>query len=326
MSHPFTGQSSLTGFAFLLSDLLWQNETDHRDPYRMSPPASSTSGYAFGAIQWDVPNHRALDFPGLPAPHPRNAEEILRDILLNARDASGSLFFSVTTVDSIVKFEEDASGNIINRTGLAYTKGNSHALDAYIGLINAALDSAYGRATIDADHATTIGAYNTWINDSITLVQNPDDHAFLTNSNIAKLFIGDFRNQFSGSANNLLRGFLQGQAAYGVTKQGTLGVDDLLNFYFRTPHASRLPHDPVRRFANVVEVAGGYAPTDLEEAKGVLQAYTFFVMPRKTAISSANTGALSEFLTRVITPAKAPVIQAGKRCQEPFCECMRRVA
>jgi hypothetical protein len=184
----------------------------------------------------------------------QRADEIFRDILLNARDSSNQLFFSQTTVDQIVKIEKEVNGNVISRTGLAYIKGNGHALDPYRALIDGALDSVYGRAQIDANHITEINALVTWVNDTVALVANPADQAFLmnsTNSTLAKLFIGDFRNQFGNASNNLLRSFLQGQTAFGITKEGTLGVDDLLNFYFRTPHASQLPHDPIRRFAGV---------------------------------------------------------------------------
>ncbi|MCC6965846.1 MAG: hypothetical protein IT391_06125 [Nitrospira sp.] len=294
MSHPFTGQSSLTGFAFLLSDLLWLNEVNRRDPYHLYVPPSANSGYSFGAVQWDIPNHAPLSGA-------RKADEIIRDILLHAQNASGQLYFTQSEVDQIV----DTS----SRTGLAYLKGNTTALNAYIGRINDALDSTYGRAVIDADHGATINSYVAWINDTIALIIDPADQAIFSGANkdLAKLFIGDFRNQFGTTANNQLRSYLQGQAVVGITKQGALGIDDLLNFYFRTPHAALLPHDPIRRFGHIVETVG-YAPADAQEAKGVLQAYTSFVVPHRSQIQTANAAALNVFMNLVVDPARGVAI------------------
>jgi len=68
MSFPFTGQSSLSGFAFKLSDLLWLNEVTRRDPYHLYHAGTSNSGFSFGAIQWDIPNYQPLGGYGLNQP------------------------------------------------------------------------------------------------------------------------------------------------------------------------------------------------------------------------------------------------------------------
>lgn len=92
MSLPFTAQNLLTGFALQMSDLLWLSELSRKDPYKLYPPASATSGFAFGAVQWDIPNFAPFDNSLV------RADKIFEDILLNAKDANGLRIIDDATV------------------------------------------------------------------------------------------------------------------------------------------------------------------------------------------------------------------------------------
>lgn len=162
MSHPFTGQDSLAGFALKMSDLLWKNEVDRRDPYHLYPPSSSSSGYSLGAVQWDIPNFTPFDST-LPT-----ADNILEDILRNARDINDQLIFDIATVDTIFGIDPISGQKTTDPTtgkniGPVYSVGDIHALNIYIDKINQALDSTYGRQKIDSEHVTYVNAVVTWV-------------------------------------------------------------------------------------------------------------------------------------------------------------------
>src|SRR5207245_2428966 len=91
----------------------------------------------------------------------------------------------------------------------------------------------------------------------------------------------DFQNQFSTKTINALKSFIQ--TGEGVPPGGSLveregskfGLDDLLRFYFSTGYAQTAKglNDELRRFGNVLQVAGGYIPQNTEEAKGILSVF-----------------------------------------------------
>lgn len=118
----FGGQNALTGFARDMSDLLWWNEVDRRNPYALSRPSTPYSGYSFGAVQWDIPNFAPFD------PSLSTADEILKDILTNAKDANGQLIFDKATVDALFKIDPVTNDEV----GPAYSIGDKHALDGSV--------------------------------------------------------------------------------------------------------------------------------------------------------------------------------------------------
>jgi hypothetical protein len=254
MSHPFTftGQNLLAGFALQLSDLLWLNEVTRRDPYQLYHasrynPSDTNSGFSFGALQWDIPNHT-------PLPGAVQAREIFLNILRNATDASGKRIINDQTLQVIEP--------------LIDIKGNPYLLDSYLNVINAALDSAYGRQQIDANHVNEINLIVGWVSDTVALVTDSTDNAYLVNSEVARLFIGDLRNQYSYRANDPLRLFLQGNQNVNITiggktatvsKVGRLGMDDILNFYFAVP-GNAGPADKLRRFNGIISVRRSSCP------------------------------------------------------------------
>jgi Ca2+-binding RTX toxin-like protein len=291
MSLPFTGQESLTGFALKLSDLLWLNEVGRRDPYKLYHAETESSGFSFGALQWDLPNHQPLEGAV-------QAKAIFRDIMQNAVDSSGQRIVS----DAI----------LLEIEPLLDTEGDPDLLDSYKTLIDAALNSAYGRQKIDENHINEIGLIVQWVDQTVALVSDP----FLSGSEAARLFIGDLRNQFSPSVNNNLRKFLQGIGEVNlgtgiIRKTGTLDLSDILNFYFSTPYASTNKglNDELRRFNNIISLTGGvYALSGDEEAqeseaKGLIRIYQDFLKEKEPQLS--NTG---NFKVRVLEPARVELI------------------
>ena len=90
MPIEFTGDDDLTGFALQVSNVLKSNEVGDIGAYTLVRPQDGTlSGFSFGAIQWDIANHRPFSGSGLT-----RADQIFSDILTNARDSSGNLIFS----------------------------------------------------------------------------------------------------------------------------------------------------------------------------------------------------------------------------------------
>ena len=121
-----------------------------------------------------------------------------------------------------------------------------------------------------------------------------------------------YDNQLVLDSGGALERYLQGQrvALKGggtVRKAGsTFGVDDLLHFYFATKYATTELsglNDELRRFKNVITVAGGYTlPTDAEakeeETKGLIRVYQDY-LKGKEQISH-----FSAFNTAILQPAK----------------------
>ncbi|MDF0666770.1 MAG: calcium-binding protein [Nitrospira sp.] len=295
---PFTGTPDEIRLKGLLNDLFLQNELSGASPYTLSF-AVGKSGYSFGVPQFDLSSNS-------------DGQNLLKEILENAT-ISGS--FIVDDGNPATGRSNDTE--VLRLRSLAIQPGGISLNPSDKAKINQALGSSYGVQAIDDALDPHLGLLLNKANAVINLTSGPD-RTFLE-SDLGKLFLSDFDNQYNielpnppMSQGGALARFVQGQTVFRITKQGDLGVGDLLNFYFHTQQARQTPHDPVRRFANVVEVAGGYAPgtttTDLADAKEVLQAYTFFVAPNKAQITSANADALTEFMARVINPAKAPVI------------------
>jgi len=282
-----------------LFEILTQNELGGASPYALSF-AGGRSGYSFGVTQLDVTNNP-------------DALDVFELILLNAKDSNGNYIIDDGdpntprgTVDNI---QDRKVLDLLNKAlnpagGTSLPVGSSNR-----ALIDAALNSTYGRQQVEAADDVQLQLDIDAANRVIGLVAGADQ-AFLQ-SDIGKLFLCDYANQLDITVGGPLERFVQGQTVFGITKQGTLGVDDLLNFYFRTLQARQTPHDPVRRFGNIAQFTG-YTPTDLDEAKGVLRAYTFFVIPNKTRITGVQGGQaiLNVFTTAVIVPARTPVIAA----------------
>src|SRR5262249_38260991 len=153
-------------------------------------------------------------------------------------------------------------------------------------LIDQALSSTYGSNYIDQQTDVRLGEILTRVEAAIATVQDPQANAFLKQT-LPKLFLADYDNQLVLTSGGGFEHYLQGQlvALKGggtVRRAGsTFGVDDLLHFYFATKYATTALsglNDELKRFSNVVMVAGGYTlPIDPqakeEETKGLIRIY-----------------------------------------------------
>ncbi|PYV83769.1 MAG: hypothetical protein DMG05_25550 [Acidobacteria bacterium] len=251
----FTGGDTLTGLARQVSDVIVKNELGPHNAYALSHAGTKTSGYSFGAVQWDL------------AARPEVRDGFFSDILNNATFPNGSKIVGDTTRTDILK--------------KVLIQGDRNALtQEQKALVNLALSSEFGVQTINAEHVLEVNSLLDRVNDFVVSVANIDNQA-LFESSTALLFLADFQNQFSTKTINALKSFIQ--TGEGVPPGGSLveregskfGLDDLLRFYFSTGYAQTAKglNDELRRFGNVLQVAGGYIPQNTEEAKGILSVF-----------------------------------------------------
>ena len=159
------------------------------------------------------------------------------------------------------------------------------------------------------------------------MVGSAEDNAFLSGSEVSRLFIGDFRNQFSNARNNDLRSYLQrnpvNQGTGSIQIEGRVGIADILNFYFSTPYATGSIfglNDELRRFSNIIQVTGGVyqLPQDQaareEEAKGLIRVYQDFLKSKQSQLNALGNN-FSRLNSTVLEPARVALI--GQYVQEP---------
>ena len=248
-----------------------------------------------------------------PLPNVTKADTIFEDILDNAVDINGQ---RIIDNDTIV--------NIINKI---YVTGNANTLSASEkALIDLALSSAYGIEQINANHVNEINAIVAYVDNTVTAVLDTNDQTFLLNAEAARLFMGDFRNQFSTAQNDNLANYLNGAAVQlnssqpVIRKVGQLDLADILSFYLGTPHAQGISglNDSLRRFKNIFVnnptlnlLQSDPAARD-EEAKGIILVFQDYIKERETEFSTLPTTIthyFSEFVDVIITPAKTALIQ-----------------
>ncbi|MEN6328442.1 MAG: calcium-binding protein [Syntrophomonas sp.] len=85
---------------------------------------------------------------------------------------------------------------------------------------------------------------------------------YINNSDLAKLLIIDYNNQYSYDAQGSFDRFLAGQQVNGVKidtdSEGnySFGLDDMLRYYLSTQYSAIHPEDSMRRFSNLIEGLG----------------------------------------------------------------------
>jgi len=306
----FTGTSYQIAWKQKIHDVLVLNELGGNTAlaYVLSY-AGSKSGYSFGYAQWDIAKNAT-------------AAGILKDILQNAKNADGQ--YIIADGDQNTGRADDTVIKALMEQ--AIKPGGTSLTTEQRNLINQALSSAYGQNTIDQRHDQYLGEVLTFI-DNIIASANPGDQAFL-NSDIAKLFLADYHNQFNidlppkpAPLYDYLRRIPGALGGGTVLPVGEFGVDDLLNFYFSTTYATSSYsistgkndgrdglNDELRRFNNVVIVAGGFMlPTNVqareEEAKGLLRVYQDFLKGKQGQLSY-----FSGFNTNVLEYARVALI------------------
>ena len=247
------------GFKQNLLSLMKVNETEAK-AYTLTWAGTAASGWSYGWVQFDL------------ASGPNIGRDKFENILKSATDSNGNKIIPADQEKTLF----DA----------AQTKGGTGLTSEQITLIDAALSSDYGKTAIDDATSTHLDNLITYA-DSLITKAPADDKAFLQ-SDLGKLWLCDCKNQGFvpiTSKPEQFESFLQGQAYRGYTKQDALSFDDILQVYFRQRQAaSFVPWDPFRRLANIVAAAGGYTPASLEEAKGVLRAYTYYYVRNENVL------------------------------------------
>ncbi|MDH4188215.1 MAG: hypothetical protein OEV08_14585, partial [Nitrospira sp.] len=218
---PFTGTAEVIRFKGLLNQVLIQNELGGASPYALSSATAGRSGYSFGVPQYD------LSVAGNTAGNV-TVRDLFKDILRNVTDSNGNYLIDDGN-PATSRLNDSLVDALYNK---AIQVGGGSLLPGEKVLLNAALNSTYGRQNIDGVLDDTLQLRIDAANRVIALTAG-SDRAFLE-SDLGKLFLCDYENQYTITPGGALEKFVQGLPAFGITKQGVLGVDDLLNFYFRT--------------------------------------------------------------------------------------------
>lgn len=288
---------SFNGFQELIYEMLQQNELSGISPYQLQPPVPmTTSTWTFGTPQFDIGSGNAL------------ALNTFENILLNAKDSNGSYIISPSDTGS-----RGAVGAITDFViqGLV-DDAKSHSASSIspfdLALINEALSSSFGVQAIDSATTAQINALTQFAAKVAIGAGSTDAFASTT---LAQLFFADFANQYGPRLQKQLLSFVTNGAGNGIVNQGPFDVGSLLHFYFSTPHNQEMPWDGMRRFANVVALAGSYTPADLGDALGVLAAYTSAYLPNEALFATqAEINDLNKFKSAVVAPSTTVVIPA----------------
>lgn len=272
----FTGTADQITWKQKIHDVLVRNELGGNTNLAFALSfAGSRSGYSFGYAQWDLATNSTV----------RNTTFL--EILQNATDANGQFIIhdddptTGRTNDTLIQ-------TLMNQVGLA---GGNSLTTLQRNLIDQALSSVYGQNTIDQRHDQHVGEVLVRVDQVIAMVADSIDNAFLK-TDVPKLFLADYENQSKISPGGALERFLQRQPATlgggRVQQVGRLGVDDLLNLYFATDYARTTTglNDELRRFTNVVSVAGGFSlsadpAAREEEAKGLIRVYQDYLKAKQ---------------------------------------------
>ena len=300
-ANTFDSYPWATNFHRLASQLIITNEIGEGDPYRIANVAIKSgtklytqfpeSGYSFGFVQWDLANNV-------------NGRTIFTSILDQA--VSKGLLTANDEAVILIKVK------LKNKDFLQNPKLDLS--DREVGLINKALDSPDGRDVINSEHKSAVSEAVSSADRAIALATVPVAPGFWGSDaqpSVARLFLADFHNQLRISPGRQMERFLQGQRVTlgggSVQMEGaTLGLDDLVAFYFSTSFAQTPVglNDELRRFTNVVRFAGGYQPSSLEEAVGMQAVWLGFVADRAGSLPR-----FQEALGTFVAPAINFVVQ-----------------
>jgi hypothetical protein len=303
MTITFTGNDA--AFKQKLFNVLSKNEVGGSAAlaYSLSfaAPGRSNSGWSFGWTQIDLSECG------------EDLVEAFRDILLNAKTRTDANSFVIANGQTDAQRLEAVNALVDKATTKDETIFDPNSSNK--SLIDEALDSAYGHGKVDGLVDVQLQSLVARANQVIALSGlSQVDRNFLS-TDLGKLFLCDYHNQLNITPGGALEQFVQGGAANlgrePVMKIGDLGVGDLLNFYFRTLNAWRLPSDPIRRFATVVAEAGGIAQyLNTEEALELFRAATYHIQPRlgQLLANTATHTSLNNFVATVLDPAKPLII------------------
>ena len=188
---PFTGSAGLQGFQQKISDVLILGEIgDLRVAYRFSHAVVGKSSFSFGAAQWDIGSFGPMSPPGRTTSlvvdqNPQYASRdriglmMLEQILRGAVDAEGVQIVSETQIEEIIvdTLGSDGGKAIAN----PYAFGLVSLIDGVetiplLDLVNAALNSEYGKQQINIwhqQHMADLEAHVNYVVNSVTDIDRP---------------------------------------------------------------------------------------------------------------------------------------------------------
>ncbi|MCK8823973.1 hypothetical protein [Fuchsiella alkaliacetigena] len=224
MSEKFEIETdSLTELERKFHQVLMVNELfAGKGAYELQHAKLGQSGYSFGPIQWDLSQRTEAR---------RNFKRIL------------------LTVGS---FSKNELGEIMSKVKRSGAKLNKEQIKK----INEALSSPRGKQIIEELYLKELKKNINRIEEVIEEVAKAEYRDFL-DSTVAKLFLLDYHNQFDISSGGEMEKFLAGEEVTigkgrRVQVEESLGLGDLLNFYFNTYYGQKQPQDLIRRFNNVL--------------------------------------------------------------------------
>lgn len=284
----YTGTPSEVQFKQRLERMVEKNELSGRSPYALYWANTPSSGWSFGVFQYDI--------AGLSS-----ARTLILDILTNATSVTGSYIVD----DGNPATSRTADTEIARLYTACQKRGGAGLSTADQDLITSCINSSYGRSAV-------VNSYDSYCNNvlipEIGTFQSSAEvrySAFL-NSDLGKLFIADFVNQYGSSSRATLRTYFAGGTGFfSYAEHVDFGIGDALQVYFRTPYNKIAPWDGMRRFINVVNEASGLTGITLDTAKQLARAYTFIKVPNESefAASTARTTTLNAFKSTVLQPA-----------------------
>jgi Ca2+-binding RTX toxin-like protein len=292
----FTGPSELQALKQLIVNLFKLNES--KQPYSLTF-AGGNSGFSFGYPQFDLGQGDAA----------LNKEFV--SILTNATDVATGQFIVDSNLTGTAR-----TAAIATLAALAETSGNKSALTrAQLLTIDSALSSTYGELSIDSYTDQYLTATIEKISTELSGLV-PADEAF-GYSNLFQLLVVDTLNWIGPNA-RLASDLAEASGAGLLSAYGgfSLGAAMLDYIQYKKVNSGKVtgPAQALRRIANVVATAGGYTPLNVQDARGVIEAFSALYLPNELsfASSSAATNDKNSFVTNVLSPTDA-ALDAGLR-------------
>jgi hypothetical protein len=259
MTTPlWNGSENLVGFDKTFSKMLEANEASLDKALTLTKPASLYSGWSTGILQHDfgqTPNRALL-------------EELLT-ATYDSGPNQGQRIISESKAAELL-----ASDKLLGIN-------NPNALTSQeIALVNSAIQSKDGQATLYAAHASEISSRGTeWINTVLSQVTNQQVKDYLQSSLVARLILADSRVQQGDAVNNTHIQFLNGELVKypdgggSVQIEGKFDLSDLIRARAATDYVLNQGRlwDIARRVRNAIDQDPSYIPSSEEEATGLIR-------------------------------------------------------
>lgn len=220
----YTGTPNEIQFKQRLERMVEKNELTGKSPYALQWAGTSASGWSFGVFQYDI--------AGLPS-----AKSLIQNILKNATSISGSYILD----DGNSATTRTSDTEVTRLYSAVQLRGGQGLSSADLTLVNSCIGSDYGRTAL-------VNSYDQYCNDvvlpEISAFQSAADsrYSVFLSSDMGKLFLADFSNQYGTSSRATLRTYFSGGAGFSAyATHVDYGIGDALQVYVRTTN-NKVPH------------------------------------------------------------------------------------